>query len=226
MKLIINGFENFINFEDEVINVLEISDAKCFSHIIQTINNKINKIESNEINLLDENENEISMSNNLFMILDIFNIEYNSKKILDKIYKKIENQIKFEQDYKFDKIIDELRKYLISEINELPFEFIMQDSMNISKLLKNFDLKLDEGCYSSILEKLEFLVDLLNYLNIAEILIIPNLKEFLTDKEVVEFYKYTLYNNIKLLIIERENKIRYKYEKILKVDKNFNDFIY
>lgn len=226
MKLIINGIDNCINFENENINILEISDAKLFSHIIQTLNDKINKIESNEIVLLDEKENEIDMGKNAYIVLDVFNIDYNSKKILDKIYGMIEEQIKENQDYTIEKIIENLKEYLISEINELPFEFIMQDYLNVTKLLKIFELKLDSSCYSTILEKLEFLIDILSYLKIAKILIIPNLKEFLTGKEIVEFYKYALYNNIKLMVVERENKIKLEYEKVLKIDENYDDFIY
>ena len=190
MKLIINGIENCINFENENINILEISDAKLFSHVIQILNDKINKIESNEIVLLDKDENQIDLEDNAYIILDIFNIDYNSKKILDKIYSMIEKQINKNQDYTINKIVEKLKEYLVSEVNELPFEFVMQDSLNITKLLKIFELKLDESCYSTILEKLEFLVDILSYLKIAQILIIPNLKEFLTEKEIeIKFIK-------------------------------------
>lgn len=226
MKLIINGFENSIDFDDEHINILEINDAKCFSHIIQTIYDKINKIESNEIILIDEDEKQINMSNNAYIILDLFNIDYNSKKILDKIYEIIEKNINENQDYKIAEITNQLKEFLINEINELPFEFVMQDSLNIQKILKLFELKLDSSCYSTVLEKLEFLVDLLSYLNLSQILIIPNLKDFLNEEETIEFYKYTMYNNIKLLIIERENERKLTYEKILKIDESYNDFIY
>ena len=37
MKLRINGFENEIKFNDDSVNILTISDAKCFSHIIEVI---------------------------------------------------------------------------------------------------------------------------------------------------------------------------------------------
>ena len=54
MKLKINGFDNEIVFNEENINVLLIEDVKCFSHIIEVLNDKINGIELNEIFLLDE----------------------------------------------------------------------------------------------------------------------------------------------------------------------------
>ena len=80
MKLKINGFDNEIIFNDENINILEIKDSKCFTHIIKILNEKINGIESNEIFLLDNNENELNMGKEMYMIFDLFNIDYNSKK--------------------------------------------------------------------------------------------------------------------------------------------------
>ena len=80
MKLKINGFDNEIVFNEENINVLLIEDVKCFSHIIEVLNDKINGIELNEIFLLDEKNEELRMDKRMYLLLDIFNIDYNSKK--------------------------------------------------------------------------------------------------------------------------------------------------
>lgn len=111
MRLKINGFENEINFNNEMINVLIIDDSKCFSHIIQIINDKINGMYSNELYLLDDND------------------------------------------------------------------------------------------------------------------IVPNLKLFLSYNELLDLYKYSLYNNVNLLLIERFNSKKLKYENILYIDENFDEQI-
>ena len=76
MKLKINGFDNEIIFDEENINVLLIEDVKCFSHIIEVLNDKINGIESNEIFLLDEKNEELKMDKKIYLVLDIFGIRY------------------------------------------------------------------------------------------------------------------------------------------------------
>ena len=93
MKLRINGFNNDINFSDDNVNILEIKDTKCFTHIIETINDIINGYESNEIFLLDDENNEMNMSKEMYIALDLFNIDFNSKKILNKLYDKISENI-------------------------------------------------------------------------------------------------------------------------------------
>ena len=225
MKLKINGFENEIQFDEEHINVLTINNSKCFSHIIGILNDKINGIESNEIFLLDEKNQEIKMDKKVYIVLDIFNIDYNSRKVLNKIYDIIAENIEKNQDYEVDKMVMELRNYIIQEINELPFEFVMKSELEIPEILKLYNLKIDDVNYTSILEKVEILIDIISTLKIADVLIIPNLKLFLSDEELVELYKYSLYNNVKLLLIERNNEKQLKYEKNIIIDENFYDFI-
>ena len=224
MKLKINGFENEILFTDENVNILTIKDTKCFSHILQILNDKINGQESNEIFLLDENNEEMNMNKEMQMILDVFNIDYNSKRILNKIYDIIATNIEKNQDFEIEKMILNLRNYIIEEINELPFEFVMKNELEIPEILKLYSLKIDKESYTNILERIEILIDILSTLNIAKILIIPNLKLFLSAEELVELYKYSLYNNINLLIIERNSYDKLEYESNMIIDENFDDF--
>lgn len=225
MKLKINGFDNEIIFDEENVNVLLIEDVKCFFHIIEVLNNKIKGIESNEVFLLDEKNEELKMDKKIYLLLDIFNIDYNSKKFLNAIYNLISDNIERNQDYEIEKKILELRNYIIQEINELPFEFVMKSELEIPEILKLYNLKMDSENYTSVLERIELLIDIISTMKIADILVIPNLKLFLDDKDLVELYKYSLYNNINLLLIERNSSKKLKYEKNIIIDENFNDFL-
>lgn len=223
MKLRINGFNNDINFSDDNVNILEIKDTKCFTHIIETINDIINGYESNEIFLLDDENNEINMSKEMYIALDLFNIDFNSKKILNKLYDKISENIEKMEDTNLNSMIIKVRNYIIQEINELPFEFTIKDEPEITDLLKIYNLKIDILNYKTIIEKVEYLIDILATLKISNIIVIPNLKIYLSKEELVELYKYSLYNGIKLLLIEKNSGEKLKYEKILSINENFDD---
>ena len=144
---------------------------------------------------------------------------------MNKLYELINKNIKNNQELEIYEMIFKLRNYLIQEINELPFEFIMKSDINIPEVLKLFDLKIDKSNYTNILERIEILIDLLSVLNISQILVIPNLKMYLSEEELVELYKYSLYNNIKLLIIERDCRNKLQYEEILRIEEMFNNEI-
>lgn len=226
MILKINGFENKLKIRENEVEIIEILNSKCYSHIINEINEKVNGIEdSNEIFLLDDEENEIKFKENAYMVFDIFNINYNSKTILNKLYSIIDKNIETSGSYEIYNLYIKMRNLIIQEINELPFEFEMEDNMKIVDLLKLYELRIDTSNYINVINKIEILIDLISTLKIAKILIIPNLKLFLSNEELVELYKYSLYNNINLISIERNLTEKLKYEKHFIIDENFNDFI-
>lgn len=226
MILKINGFENKLKIRENEVEIIEILNSKCYSHIINEINQKVNGIEdSNEIFLLDDEENEIKFKENAYMVFDIFNINYNSKTILNKLYSIIDKNIEVSSSYEIYNLYIKMRNLIIQEINELPFEFEMEDNMKIVDLLKLYELKIDTSNYTNVINKIEILIDLISTLKIAKILIIPNLKLFLNSEELVELYKYSLYNNINLISIERNLTEKLEYEKHFIIDENFNDFI-
>ena len=226
MIMSIIGFENKIKFEDGKINVLEIYNKKLFTNFIEYLNEQCNEKaeEDNKIILVKDSKRQ-KIGKSIFLLTDLFNIELNSMKILNKIYDVIEQNIKNKQDDEINKMVISLRNYLIEEINEIPFEFNMNSEIEIQDLLKIFNVKIDTSCYISMIEKIEFIIDIISNLKIAEVLVIPNLKIYLNEKELLEIYKYSIYNNVKLLVVESicEDKLL-KYERKNIIDENFDEF--
>lgn len=54
---------------------------------------------------------------------------------------------------------------------------------------------------------------------------IVNVKQYLDSDELVEFYKYCVYNNVKLLLLERGSEVSLlERERILFVDEDYDEF--
>lgn len=227
MIMSIIGFDNKIVFEENKVNVLEIYDKKLFQKFIGYINDQCNgniDEEDNTIVLIEDNK-RLKMSKTIYLMTDVFNVDFNSKRIINKIYGIISQNIKNRQDDELENIVLKLRNYLIDEINEIPLEFNIKSDIDMNDLLKSFDVKIDTTSYITIIEKIEFIINLISNLKIAEILIIPNLKIFLNNDELLEIYKYSIYNNIKLLIVENKKETEIlKYECKNIIDENFDEF--
>lgn len=224
MIMSIFGLENKIVFEEGKINVLEIYNKKLFYNLITILNENDSGQEDNQI-VLFEDGIRVSIEKNVFVLTDMFNVDFNSKKITNKLYNLLAENIKNRQDNELENISLELRNYLIEEINELPFEFNMKSEIELSDLLKAFDLKIDTMCYTSVVEKIEFFIAIISILKIATILVIPNLKTYLDDDELLEIYKYSIYNNVKLLVIESKSSDELlKYETKNIIDEEFDEF--
>lgn len=225
MIMSIIGFEKKINFEENTVNVLEIYNQKLFSNFISCINEQSNgeADEDNKIVLMDE-EKRVKIDKNVYVLTDLFNIDFNSKKIINKIYNVLEQNIKNRQDNEVENIMLQLKNYLIEEINEIPFEFNINSEIEILDLLKVFNVKIDISCYTTIVEKIEFIISVLSNLNIAEVLVIPNLKTYVDENELLEIYKYSIYNSVKLLIVENTHSEKLlKYENKNIIDENFDE---
>lgn len=225
MKLRINGFENELNLGNGKVNIVQIENSKLFTHIIDVLNDKINGIDNNEIFLFDEKNEELNISKEMIIVFDMFNIDFNTKKIIGKIYDIISNNIKENPDELIEKINFNIRKKLINELNDLPFNFDVKETIDVLDLLKIYNVKIDFKMYSNILEKVELLIDIISNLRIATVLIIPNLKSYFSEKELLELYKYSLYNEISLISIERRKYRKLKYEQILYIDNEYDEVL-
>lgn len=224
MIMSIFGLNNKISFEEGNINVLEIYNKKLFYNLITILNESDNSMEDNQIVLM-QNDERVSIGKNVFLLTDVFNIDFNSKKNLNKLYSTLIENIKNRQDDELENITLKLRNYLIEEINELPFEFSIKSELELNDLLKAFELKIDTICYTTIVERIEFIIDIISTLKIATILVIPNLKIYLDENELLEIYKYSIYNNVQLLIIENSNSEKLlKYEIKNIIDEEFDEF--
>lgn len=224
MIMSIFGLNNKIVLEEGNVNILEIYNKKLFYNLITIMNENDDSMENNQIVLLQDEE-RLSIGKNIFVLTDIFNIDFNSKRILNKLYNILVENIKNRQDDELENINLKLRNYLIEEINELPFEFSMKSELELNDLLKVFELKIDTMCYTTIVEKIEFIIDIISTLKIANILVIPNLKIYLDKRELLEIYKYSIYNSVQLLIIENSNsKELLKYETKNIIDEEFDEF--
>ena len=219
MIIKINGLDNELVLNDAQIGVIEINDIKLYRHILEIINNKVEGIYNNELFILSDKYEEIDFKNNVYLLNDIFNIDINSKKIINKIYNLINSSYDDEEKLIFSNKIQEVKNNLIYKTNEFPFTFSINNDISILDMLKLFNFKVDYSTYTTLLEKIELLIDVLVNLNIARILIVPNLKMYLTNDELIYLYKYSLYNNITIITIERYCENSIDYEKKLLIDK-------
>ena len=86
-------------------------------------------------------------------------------------------------------------------------------------------LRIKANADEKIIEKLFKIVEFVQCLDLAKLIIIVNVKQYLDLDELVEFYKYCMYNNVKLLLLERGSEVSpLGRERILFVDEDYDEF--
>ena len=134
MIMKIFSLENDIIFTEEYINVLQIQDKKLFTNVINSLNDNINNIEdTKERIIILDNDTEIKIEKEVLMFIDVFNIDFNQKKIQNALYNKIEKIYKqeFERMSEFQTIFQNLLLNVLDVFNEFPFEFNYKESIGI-----------------------------------------------------------------------------------------------
>ena len=204
MIMKIFSLENDIIFKEEYINVLQIQDKKLFTNVINSLNDNINNIEdTKERIIILDNDIEIKIEKEVLMIIDVFNIDFNQKKIQSALYNKIEKIYKqeFERMSEFQTIFQKLQLNVLDVFNEFPFEFNYKESIGIQEYLKLLGLKISNN-KGKIIDTVFSLIDVVEYLSVAKLLVFVNLKLYLSDDELNEIYKYAMYKKVNILLIE------------------------
>ena len=77
----------------------------------------------------------------------------------------------------------------------------------------------------NILDNLFLLADIEHELNISKLLVFVNLKQYLNEQELIELYKYLLYNNIVVLLIDSQAYgVCNEYEKKIIIDNELEEY--
>ena len=92
---------------------------------------------------------------------------------------------------------------------------------NINKLIK-----LGISPKEELLDNLMLLIDLEHTLKTNNFLVFINLKQYLTKDEVVELYKYAIYNEITIMLVDSIcHGVTLKNEKKYIIDENLDEFM-
>ena len=224
MNLKISYIENTIEISQESINVLEIENKKMFYRLIKDFYKIKNGENIEEICFYDQNNNDISVNKNIHIIMNYFELEMDSKKNLSESIKVIiENvdEIDILELSKLNKKITEKFKKIINK-SELPL--IIEDEFKVENFLKIMKTTIRKD--DSLLNELLTLIELNKVIKNDQILIFINLKDYLSNQELNELYKYVIYNNMRIILIDsRSHGSCLKYEKKIIIDENLNEFM-
>ena len=224
MKLEIKYLDNDIDIKENEVYALEVENKNYFYRIVRDLHNISNNNIVDDIYLSDDNNNEINYFNKFKIFIDFFDFNFDSKKITNDIIKYLNKNISIEVK---DSILNQYNKIIKlykKELNNIDIPLMIEtetDSDNITKSLKiSIEVK------QNLIENLLLLIDIENILETKDILIFVNLKQYLTKNELEELYKYTIYNEVSILLIDSQcYGGTLNNEKKLIIDENLDEFM-
>lgn len=223
MKLSIKYIDNNIDFDNSYINCLEIENKNYFYKIVNDINSISNGNILEDVIFSDDEYKELNLSNKINMVFDYFNFDFNSKKIISIINKKINDNISVEDKENLSKLYNKIRKIYLPTLNDMDLNIDINNDFDLDSIIKLLNVSIKPK--DNLLDNLFLLVDIEKELSINKIIVFVNLKQYLNNNELIELYKYLLYNNVVVLLIDSQSYgVCNEYEKKLIIDDELEEY--
>lgn len=221
MKITILYLENNVEITNDFINVLEIENKKVFFRLINDLNQICNGNVIEEIKAFSDDK-EINITNKVNVISDFFNIDFSRYMLL--INKLINENLKDNSDKSLLLLYKKLIQKYNNIISTVDLPIAVNNDATIESLTKLFKLKVNYK--SSIIENLFSIIELERSLKSSKFIVLVNLKQYLDDNELNELYKYSIYNNVNIILVDSQcYGCSHDFEKKLIVDDNLVEFM-
>lgn len=213
--------DSIININFSKINNLVIEDSNFLVSIIQDIKNFLDKNDT-EVRFLENNE-LYKKIDKLFLITDIFNIDFNNKILQNTLIKKM---VKSLDGYEFqiNEIYQKAYKLLSNCIEDLNISIDVNYCLEKSTFVKMFTPTIQSD-FENLLEKLVLFVNVLVELIDLKCLITLNLQEFLTKKDIELFYNHCQCREVAVLNLLSRKKYEFDDEQVIVIDSDLCETI-
>lgn len=224
MKLIERELGIEIEIKENIVSVLVIENVNLRLSIIEELYLQMFGKEGSW--LLAENEKTYELSKYAELILEPFSLQLNSKKVKAKLHQEMKM---IAEDFFYSQgleIHSQICSYLEMMMEKIPYPVQYQNEWNILELLKWYNVELvDEGVDAC--EKLFNYIKLMNQVCGTVIFIMVNIKQYLSEIQLLELYKLARYSKIQLILIEfNMDHERIESEEVHILDKDHCLIIY
>jgi len=222
MNINIKYLDNTLHLSSSYVTSLEIENKKLFFRIVNDFCNIANGNITDEIYISEENE-EIDISNKVNIVIDYFNLDFNTRKNLNELTKNLKDNLGEKELIEITTYYNKIEKIIVGKATETTVKLNIPNEFNIDNLLKNFKFEIEEK--TNLINKLYLLLDLEMLLNYNKLIIFVNIKQYLEKKDIEELIKYAQYNELNLLLIDNNSYgITMNNEKKLIVDNDLVEF--
>lgn len=224
MKIKINYFDNEINFNNEFINVIEIESKNYFYRFIRDLNRIVNEGYSDDVIFINDDNSEKNMNGKLKVVVDYFDFNFDSKKYTNDILKYVNGSINEDDKKDLYNLYNKIVKMYDKILNEVELPLSVESDISIENITKFMKVSINKN--NGLLDNLLLLIDLERVLKLNNILFFVNLKQYLTKVELIELYKYAIYNQVSILLVDSQSYgTTLYYEKKLIIDNNLDEFM-
>ena len=214
MKIIHPIFQEPIILEDDKVCVIQIENKRCYRELLCEIFYQSNHTLEGRFLVTEEAKNF-----DLGKDVHIISIDSNQRKIISKLYQRLEATAE-ESDFYLEtqEVLSKIQKFISLLTDNETVALNFKEEVSLQDLFKIADVKIE--C-----ENIRLLEKLLDYLGIVQeflkpkCIIVMGLKQFFEKEELEEIYKFAVYQEIRLILIENVMDVgNYEWEEKVIID--------
>lgn len=218
MKIIHPIFQEPIVLEDDKVCVIQIENKRCYRELLCEIFYQSNHTLEGRF-LVTEEAKSFDLGKDVHIITDILSIDSNQRKIISKLYQRLEATAE-ESDFYLEtqEVLSKIQKFISLLTDNETVALNFKEEVSLQDLFKIADVKIE--C-----ENIRLLEKLLDYLGIVQeflkpkCIIVMGLKQFFEKEELEEIYKFAVYQEIRLVLIENVMDVEnYEWEEKVIID--------
>ena len=223
MKLAHPFIENHIIFAENKINVLVVENQSLFVNMIEDIKNQLEQEEGEFV--LSNQLGIIPLRNNAELISNYFDLDFDSKKIQNKISAFLKETAYAEENYvKTNEIISMLQGYFYELLDSSEYPLKISNETDAAALIKMAGIKADIS-NGSLLEKLTDYILLMQDMQGIKLFVFVNLKTFLSERELQNFYSFLFYKKAQVLLLENTAREKLPEEVLHIIDQDMCEIL-
>ena len=175
--------------------------------------------------VLSDKEKEVDLAKNVEIIFDIFSLEINEKRILNKLYSEMNELAKSEEFFvKTQEVIQGIQKYLLDLEYATDYILTFEQEIELPALFKAAGLRheeIEENYFERIIRYVKIVVSILH----IRVLVFVNLRSYLTDEQIQELMEEALRQQIYVVLVENSQKNCIEGEKRYIIDKDMCEIL-
>lgn len=223
MKIKFDYLENVLDLSNNVFS-LEIENKNYFYRCVRDLNFISNGDILDKFYCFNSDNSELVIAGKIMVVSDYFNFDELFKCYSNPFIKYISTFCNDEINNKFTTDYKKIKKDFTQLIKEVDLPILINDEFNLEIFIKL--LKPRFLIDNNLLNNLFLCIDLEKIFKLNKILVFVNLKQYLNQDELIEFYKYALYNQVKILLIDSQSYgPTLEYEHKLIIDKNLDEIM-
>lgn len=218
MKLFHPAFSEHFFLKDDAANVIIIENGALFFSLLQEFSRQCDGADGGFI--LSDSLSDFPIGKCADFVGDIFSFSINERKLSSKLISRISEKALDDEHFAATaEILSATEKYMLDLISDFDVSVHLENSVDIAMLLKAMPVSVsDPG--ATLPEKI------CNYSKInfeffgKSIFAFVNLKQFVSEEDLLEIYKFFRYEKLSLLLFEGYQKSTLRDEHILIIDKD------